>query len=97
MWYRSIFTNKIIRDTSFYTLDNICGNGTAERFIDQSILIPVENPSVIDILWETGSDVLAAARYREIHDCSLKEAVEGVKILKKDMYRFHRKARRKKK
>lgn len=94
MWYRSIFTKKIIRDSSFHTLDLICGEGTAERFIDQSILIPIQNPSVIDILQDTGSTVLAASRYREINGGTLREAVDTVEIMKQDMKRFGRKKKK---
>lgn len=85
MWYRSIITNKFVRGSSDRLVDSIIGKGTFEGFVKNGLLREVENPSVIDILHENKSSILAAVRYQELHNCSRKEAWEGIKALKKDM------------
>ena len=87
MWYRSIITNKIVNSYHFRSVDLIYGDGVSENLIKMDFLIPVENPSVIDILRDTHSDVMAMIRYREIHHCGIKEARNGVNAMKKDMAR----------
>lgn len=95
MWYRSKITNKIIRDCP-YGVNNIFGANTFNRLIDEGILIPENNLSVIDILQETGSVVQGAVRYREIHGIGLREAKEAVEQIKQDMDKFKSKERTKK-
>ena len=100
MWYRSSFTKKIVSSTYFRTLNLVYGDGTTDRLISAGVLIPVKNPSVIDILRDNGSQVGAIMRYREIHECTLSEARDGVNMLKEDMARIsqmhksHRKHKR---
>lgn len=93
-WYRSIITDKLISSAYFKTIELIYGEGTVENLIRSSFLLPVKDPSVIDILRDNGSEVAAAIRYREIHGCTLKEAREGVKTLKNDMSTFPTKYKR---
>lgn len=88
MWYRSIITRKLVSSTYFKTIDLIYGKNSAESLIKSGILIPVKDPSVIDILRDNGSEVGAIVRYREIHGCTLSEARDGVKVLKGDMARI---------
>lgn len=90
MWYRSKATNKVIHSSAARLYDNICGNGMFEGCVKSGYLIPIENPSVIDILRDTRSVHLAAVRYREIHHCSVKEAKIEVKKLKADMGSFNK-------
>lgn len=85
MWYQSVYTGKFVRGSSNRLVDSIIGKGTFDTYVKSGILIKVENPSVIDILRENRSVVLAAVRYQELHNCSRKEAWEGVKLLKKSM------------
>lgn len=85
MWYRSTKTNKIIYSSASRIVDNVLGEGTFFDLIQDGTLIPISNPSVIDVLRDGGSTVLAAIRYRQIHGCDIREAREGVKILKRDM------------
>lgn len=85
MWYRSTISNKIVNSTSAFAIESIYGKGAFNQLIRMEVLKPLENPSVIDILRETGSNRLAVLRYQEIHKVSRKEAVAGVSLLRKDM------------
>ena len=85
MWYRSTKTNKIIYSSAFRIVDNVLGEGTFFDLIQNGTLTPISNPSVIDVLRDGGSTVLAAIRYRQIHGCDIRQAREGVKMLKRDM------------
>ena len=81
MWYRSTKTNKIIYSSAFRIVDNVFGEGTFFDLIQNGTLTPISNPTVIDVLRDGGSTVLATIRYRQIHGCDIREAREGVKLL----------------
>lgn len=85
MWYRSTKTNKIIYSSASGIVDNVFGEGTFFDLIQNGTLTPISNPSVIDVLRDGDSTVLAIIRYRQIHGCDIREAREGVKMLKRDM------------
>lgn len=85
MWYRSRKTNKILYVTAGRIINNALGEGSFEALIEDDILVPVDNPTVIDVLRDTGSTKLATLRYKEIHHCSPREAKAGVRSLKQDM------------
>lgn len=97
MWYRSKATNKVIHSSAARLYDNICGIGMFDGCVKSGYLIPIENPSVIDILRDTRSVHLATVRYREIHHCSVKEAKIEVKKLKADIASFNTNKRGQKK
>lgn len=88
MWYRSEETGKVIHSSAAHLIDNMYGEGAFENDIQASLLIPIENPNVIDVLRDTRSLNLAALRYRELHHCSVKEAKFQIKKLKADMASF---------
>lgn len=84
-WYKSTYTNKIIARTAAKVTNNIFGVGTFDSYVEDGVLVPVDNPSVIDVLRDTRSKKLAVIRYQELHKCSAAEAEKGVAILKRDM------------
>ena len=88
MWYYSNITKKIIHSSYMKNVDDIYGKGSFNTLIVTNILVPIDNPSIIDIFQQNGSLKLAAIRYRELHNCNLKEAYEGVKQLRGDMFRI---------
>ena len=97
MWYRSKSTGKVFHSSTETLLDNIVGDGYFQRTVEAGWFIPVE-PTVIDVLRDTGSINLAVIRYRELHsDCDYTEAKRQVKILRSDMARFGNRKRRVKK
>lgn len=95
MWYRSTLSNKIVNSSSAFAIESIYGEGAFDKLINLDILKPIKNPSVIDILRDTGSNNLAVLRYKEIHKCSHKEATVGVSLIRESMEK-HTKKRGKK-
>lgn len=91
MWYRSLFTDKIVHESAKKPIDNLYGSGTFEFLVKTDFLAPNENPNIIDVLRDTDSTHLAVIRYREIHNCSIREAKRGVEILKRDLANFKKK------
>lgn len=85
MWYRSTFSKKIFNSSSIDALNIVLGDTAAGWFIAHGMIIPIKDPSVIDILKDNGSEVLAMIRYRDIHGCTLSEAREMVKRIMLDM------------
>lgn len=95
MWYRSTISNKIVNSSSAFAIESIYGKGAFDKLISMDILKPIQNPSVIDVLRDTGSTNLAVLRYKEIHKCSHKEATTGVSLIRESMAK-HTKKRGKK-
>lgn len=93
MWYKSEVTGKIIADSTKYSIDSVCGDGTFDGYISNGLLKEVE-PSVVDVLKSTRSRTLAARRFKEIHGVDLENAMEEVSKIQKDIYRFQRKAKK---
>lgn len=79
MYYKSKITNKILTDSVRYAVDSVYGPDTFEDLINESVVIPVEDPSVEDCLVH-GTNSAACLRYRELHpECgSFAEAREAV-------------------
>lgn len=93
MWFRSTITDKLVNSSYFRTLELVYGADTDTALIANGFLIPVENPSVIDILRDNGSEAAAVLRYREIHGCTLIEARTAVMAMKSDIARISQKYR----
>lgn len=85
MWYRSKFTGKFVRGSAKKLINSTFGKGTFDKLVKLGLFEKVDDPGVVDILCENHSVVMAASRYRELHECTMKEAVAEVKKLKKDM------------
>lgn len=80
MWYKSIFTNRIIhRKGTEYVLNSVFGKGYFDDAVAKGDLVQIPDPEVEYILKETHSINLAAARYMEIHQCNATEARESVR------------------
>lgn len=89
MWYRSKLSGKIITSGTATAIDLVHGDGQFNQMIEDGQIIPIDPPSVIDILRENGSIAAACQRYREIHpDADLKTARAAVGRLQCDMARF---------
>lgn len=100
MWYRSKATGKVIHGSVARVIDNIWGKETFNRLGDEGAFDRFE-PTVIDVLRDTGSTRLAVIRYRELHKCSAKEAKRMVDLLRGDMarkgYKFKKKSKKREK
>lgn len=66
MYYKSKLTNKILTDSVRYAVDSVYGTGTFEDLINESVVMPVEEPTVEECLVH-GTNSAACLRYRELH------------------------------
>lgn len=89
MYYISNCTNKIFTENQIKAVNDIYGEGEFDKGINVGIFIPIENPSVIDFI-KCGNMAGATYRYRELHDCTLKEAYSAVYVMKRDIRRFQK-------
>lgn len=89
-YYKAAMSGKIFSERRVRILDDIFGEGSLEGWVHLGALVPVENISVIDFL-KDGDRANAAILYRDIHDCSLSQAVYQVKLIEDDMARFNKK------
>lgn len=79
MWYRSNITDRIVhRGSTEYVLNNMYGRGYFDEAVANGELTKLPDPTVEQILTETTSINLAAARCMEIQHCSISEARERV-------------------
>ena len=76
-YYKSNITGKLFSKLIRDYIDCAFGNGTFKKYLENGTFIVVKNPSVMDCI-VYGDKTLAVIRYREIHNCSLKEANEFV-------------------
>lgn len=83
-YYRSTITGNLFNETDLMVVDDIYGANAVEKVISDGTLEEIEPPSVVDFLKE-GYKARATRRYREIHGCSLKEAVDAVRKIEKEM------------
>nr|DAI86293.1 MAG TPA: hypothetical protein [Caudoviricetes sp.] len=90
MYYVSNYTNKIFTENQIKAVNSIYGADRFDEAIKTGAFIPIENPSVVDFI-KSGNMSGATYRYREIHDCKLKEAYDAVYAMKRDMYRLGKK------
>ena len=93
-WYTSGVTGEPVSPVDMHALENIFGEryeAAKQCLIQEKILIPLENPTVIDILKKSGSVVKAGIRYSEIHHTGVLKSDMMVKKIKTDMERFAKK------
>lgn len=90
-YYRSKITGRIVTDTDLEWARLTYGEGVLILINYSSD--EIDNPSVIDILRD-GRFAQAVHRYREIHDCSLKEAFDMTRKIRDDLERFQTRQKR---
>lgn len=96
MYYISNCTNKIFTENQIKAVNDIYGDGEFDMGIKSGIFIPIASPSVIDFI-KCGNMAGATYRYRELHDCTLKEAYSAVYVMKRDIRRFQKSNKNKEK
>lgn len=84
MYYISNYTHKIFTENQIKAVNDIYGKDEFNEAIKNGVFIPIENPSVVDFI-KSGNMSGATYRYREIHDCKLKEAYDAVYALRRYM------------
>lgn len=90
MYYKSNCTGKIFTENQIKIVNDIYGESKFDDGVNVRIFIPIESPSVIDFI-KSGNMSGATYRYRELHNCKLKEAYDAVYAMKRDMYRINKK------
>lgn len=88
-YYRSTRTGRIISGSRILVLNDIYGYDKLDSLIRARILKPFK-PTVIDLL-EQNQKIEAANLYKDIHNCTVFEALGMVKLITDDMIRFGRK------
>lgn len=89
-YYKSVYTGKIIRETSLKVFEDVYGTDAIPRsLISAGMLIEIDKePTVLDCL-TYGNRGLAIQRYREIHECDYAEAKKVVDAIEGDLRRLH--------
>lgn len=88
MWYYSRATGKIFPASCSEVIDFVLGEDTFLDLIGTQDIVrikPENNPSVIDILKNSGNISYAIDRYQEIHHCDAVEACFKVAMIALDM------------
>lgn len=88
-YYRSTRTGRIISDIRILVLNDIYGYDKLDSLIRARILKPFK-PTVIDLL-EQNQKIEAVNLYKDIHNCTVFEALDMVNLITDDMIRFGRK------
>ena len=96
MYYISNCTNKIFTENQIKAVNDIYGKSEFDNGIGAGIFIPIASPSVIDFI-KCGNMAGATYRYRELHNCTLKEAYSAVYVMKRDIRRFQKSNKNKEK
>ena len=94
MYYLSKNTDKIFTEEQINIVDDIYGKGEFKSCLETETFVPIEAPSVIDLV-NCKNMPAAAHRYKELHNCKLKEAYDAVYNIKRDIYRFNKKSGKK--
>ena len=72
------------------------GEDEFDGAIKNGVFIPIENPSVVDFI-KSGNMSGATHRYRELHNCKLKEAYDAVYEMKRYMHSLGKKSNKEEK
>lgn len=88
-YYRATRTGKIISESRVLVLIDIYGCDKLDSLIRARILKPFK-PTVIDML-EQDQKIEAVRLYKDIHNCTLREALDMVNLIIDDINRFRRK------
>lgn len=89
IFYRSILTGRIVAESSLNIIEAVYGHDELEHLINTDNVLTEIEPTVIDCIRD-GSKTTAMLRYREIHNCGVRDAKNGVETLMKDMARFRK-------
>lgn len=95
MYYISNYTHKIFTENQIKAVNDIYGDDAGEA-IKNVVFIPIENPSVVDFI-KSGNMSGATYRYRELHNCKLKEAYDAVYAMKRYMHSLGKKSNKEEK
>lgn len=95
MWYYAPKTGRYVPEGYLDNVDEVYGEGTSKVLIRDRKVVVAKNSSVIDIYKSTKSKVHAVRRYREIHGCRLKEAIDMVTKIIEDIERMGKKCEKK--
>lgn len=88
-YYRSTRTGRIISESRILVLNDIYGYDKLDSLIRARIFKPFK-PTVIDLL-EQNQKIEAVKLYKDIHNCTVREALDMVNLITDDMIRFGRK------
>lgn len=88
-YYRSTRTGRIISESRVLVLIDIYGYDKLDSLIRARLLKPFK-PTVIDLL-EQNQKIEAVRLYKDIHNCTLREAHDMVNLIIDDINRFRRK------
>ena len=88
-YYRATRTGKIISESRVLVLIDIYGYDKLDSLIRARILKPFK-PTVIDLL-KQDQKIEAVRLYKDIHNCTLREALDMVNLIIDDINRFRRK------
>lgn len=88
-YYRSTRTGRIISESRILVLNDIYGCDIFDSLVKAKLLKPFK-PTVIDLL-EQDQKIEAVRLYKDIHNCTLREALDMVNLITDDMIRFGRK------
>lgn len=88
-YYRSTRTGRIISESRVLVLIDIYGYDKLDSLIRARLLKPFK-PTVIDLL-EQNQKIEAVRLYKDIHNCTLREANDMVNLIIDDINRFRRK------
>lgn len=89
-YYRSTITGKTFNETDLLTIKDVYGFGAIEKAISEGVIEEIDPPSVVDFL-RVGMKARATRRYREIHNCTLKEAYDAVNHMEDQMEKLQKK------
>ena len=96
MYYISNYTHKIFTENQIKAVNDIYGEDEFDEAIKNGVFIPIESPSVVDFI-KSGNMSGATYRYRELHNCKLKEAYDAVYAMKRDIRQFQKSNKNKEK
>lgn len=88
-YYRSTRTGRIISESRILVLNDIYGYDKLYSLIRARLLKPFK-PTIIDLI-EQNQKMEAVKLYKDIHNCTVREALDMVNLIIDDMNRFRRK------
>lgn len=88
-YYRSTRIGRIISESRILVLIDIYGCDKLDSLIRARTVKPFK-PTVIDLL-EQNQKIEAVRLYKDIHNCTLREALDMVNLIIDDINRFRRK------
>lgn len=88
-YYRSTRTGRIISESRILVLNDIYGYDKLYSLIKARLLKPFK-PTIIDLI-EQNQKMEAVKLYKDIHNCTVREALDMVNLIIDDMNRFRRK------